>query len=65
MVTIDASENVRYLEGETPPKMTLVTAESVDTASFLTRITRAFLDFLDQIRLALGKISLVEQVEML
>ncbi|MBR3061957.1 MAG: hypothetical protein IKG65_06040 [Exiguobacterium sp.] len=45
--------------------MALVTAESVDTASFLTRITRAFLDFLDQIRLALGKISLVEQVEML
>ncbi|MBR2681059.1 MAG: D-alanyl-D-alanine carboxypeptidase, partial [Exiguobacterium sp.] len=65
MVTIDSSENVRYLEGEAPPKMALVTAESVDTASFLTRITRAFLDFLDQIRLALGKISLVEQVEML
>lgn len=65
MVTIDSSKHVRYLEGETPPKMTLVTAESVDTASFLTRITRAFLDFLDQIRLALGKISLVEQVEML
>ncbi|WP_214701509.1 MULTISPECIES: D-alanyl-D-alanine carboxypeptidase family protein [unclassified Exiguobacterium] len=65
MVTIDSSEHVRYLEGETPPKMTLVTAESIDTASFLTRMTRAFLDFLDQIRLALGKISLVEQVEML
>lgn len=64
-VTIDSSEHVRYLEGEAPPKMMLVTAESVDTASFLTRMSRAFVDFLDQIRLALGKISLVEQVEML
>lgn len=64
-VTIDSSDQVRYLEGETPPKMTLVTAEAVDTASFLTRMTRAFVDFLDQIRLALGKISLVEQVQML
>lgn len=64
-VTIDSSEHVRYLEGEAPPKMMLVTEESVDTASFLTRMSRAFVDFLDQIRLALGKISLVEQVEML
>lgn len=65
VVTIDSSEHVRYLEGEVPPKVTLVTADSIDTASFLTRMTRAFLDFLDQIRLALGKISLVEQEQML
>lgn len=64
-VTINASENVRYLEGETPPQATLVTAESVDTASFLTRMTRAFLNFMDDIRIALGKISLVDRVEML
>lgn len=64
-VTIEPSDTVRYLEGEHPPKVQLVTAESIETASFLTRLTRAFMDFMDSVRLALGKISLVDRVEML
>lgn len=64
-VTIEPSESIRYLEGEQPPTVMLVTAESVETASFLTRLTRAFVDFMDRIRLALGEFSLVDRVEML
>lgn len=64
-VTIEPSESVRYLDGESPPTGTLVTAESVETASFLTRMSRAFADFLEEVRLVLGKLSLVDRVEML
>ncbi|MFY9858804.1 MULTISPECIES: D-alanyl-D-alanine carboxypeptidase family protein [Exiguobacterium] len=64
-VTIEPSGSVRYLDGELPPKGTLVAAEPVEMASFLTRMTRAFSDFLDEIRLVLGKLSLVDRVEML
>ncbi|OGX79234.1 D-alanyl-D-alanine carboxypeptidase [Exiguobacterium sp. SH31] len=64
-VTIEPSESVRYLDGESPPTGTLVTAESVETVSFLTRMSRAFADFLEEVRLVLGKLSLVDRVEML
>ncbi|WP_233547177.1 hypothetical protein [Exiguobacterium sp. AM39-5BH] len=64
-VTIEPAGSVRYLDGEQPPKGTLVAAEPVEMASFLTRMTRAFSDFLDEIRLVLGKLSLVDRVEML
>ncbi|WP_260577674.1 D-alanyl-D-alanine carboxypeptidase family protein [Exiguobacterium alkaliphilum] len=64
-VTVELSESVRYLDGEQPPKATLVAAETVDTASFLTRMTRAFSDFLDEVRLVLGKLSLVDRLELL
>lgn len=64
-VTIEPSDSVRYLDGETPPTAALVTAESVETASFLTRIGRAFADFLEAVRLVLVKLSLVDRVEML
>ncbi|EPE60757.1 D-alanyl-D-alanine carboxypeptidase family protein [Exiguobacterium sp. S17] len=64
-VTIEPSETVRYLDGENPPAGTLVAADSVETASFLTRMSRAFADFLEEVRLVLGKLSLVDRVEML
>lgn len=64
-VTIEPSDGIRYLDGETPPTVTLVTAEPVESASFLTRLARAFQDFLESIRLALGKISLVDVAKML
>lgn len=64
-VTIEPSESVRYLDGETPPTATLVAAESIGTASFLTRMGRAVADFLEEVRLVLGKLSLVDRVEML
>ncbi len=64
-VTVELSDHVRYLDGEQPPKGMLVTAEAVEEASFLTRMTRAFSDFLDEIRLVLGKLSLVDRLELL
>lgn len=64
-VTIEPSGTVRYLEGEAPPTGTLVAAESIEMASFLTRMTRAFSDFLEEIRLVLGKLSLVDSAELL
>lgn len=64
-VTIKLSDSVRYLDGEQPPIGTLVTAEAVKTASFLTRVSRALADFLEEIRLVLGKLSLVDKSKML
>lgn len=64
-VTIEPSDSVRYLDGEQTPTGTLVTTESIETASFLTRMSRAFADFLEEVRLVLGKLSLVDRVEML
>lgn len=64
-VSIEPSESVRYLEGEQPPKATLVAAEKVEKASFLTRFGRAFTDFLNDVKAVLGKLSLVDSAEML